>query len=943
MKHLFLALTLLIFSSIQTKCFSQDNQYNSALVQLNKKGEVYFQFQVETRDDLKKLQHQISIDAFKENTVYAYANQKEFDDFLTFNFSYKVLTHPGDLLTNPRMKSRGSKGIWEFDSYPTYDEYVDMMYQFESNFPDLCEIIEIGTTVEGRKLLFAKISDNVKTNEAEPRFMYTSTMHGDETAGYITMLRLINYLLTNYGSDAQASNLVDNIEIWINPLENPDGAYASGNHTIAGAKRYNGNNVDLNRNYPNPWYGNHPDNSEWQPETVAMMQLADSIHFVMSANSHGGAEVVNYPWDTWSKNDGIHPDDDWWMYISNNFAATSQTNSPAWYMTDVTPDGVTNGGDWYIVAGSRQDYMNYYGHCKEFTLELSTVKLLPADSLPNHWEYNYRSFLNYMEESLYGVNGVITDAKSGEPIKAEVFINNYDGFNSHVYSELPFGDYYRPLYAGTYEIALSAEGYQSKTITVNVSNQSTSIKNVALVPLIPVVDFKANYTTSCTGEIKFSDYSIAFGNHEWAWDFGDGSKSTEQHPTHTYQKSGSYTVKLKVANNAGADLVVKDDYINISRLSGPIVPSVGSCQSGTFVLSVESTGMFNWFNDSVDGSIIHTGKTYTTSFLNQTTDYYVEETIPSAVQSIGEASLSSAGGYFTGDLSHYLVFDCYSPVTLVSVEVNADGEGEKTIELRDSNGIVIESKTVFISSGISRIDLNFDIPIGYNLQLAGPPNPRLWRNNDPYALSYPYKIDGLLNIKHSSATPDTVDYYYFFYNWDVKEPNCISERTKVSAIISDIKTSTSIANVSNGNSNGTATINASGGSGSYYYQWDENTDNQTTQTATNLAAGAYHYTVTDEYDCTTTGSVTIEDVTGVDKISNDFTIYPNPTNGQITIETQTHNASTVEVVNVIGEVILRDDFSNSKLLDLSDFQDGIYLIKVSSGDEVFVKKIVLRK
>ncbi len=51
--------------------------------------------------------------------------------------------------------------------------------------------------------------------------MYSATMHGDETTGYILMLRLIDYLLSNYGADPQVTNILDNMEVWIYPLANP--------------------------------------------------------------------------------------------------------------------------------------------------------------------------------------------------------------------------------------------------------------------------------------------------------------------------------------------------------------------------------------------------------------------------------------------------------------------------------------------------------------------------------------------------------------------------------------------------------------------------------------------------------------------------------------------------------------------------------------------------
>ena len=90
------------------------------------------------------------------------------------------------------------------------------------------------------------------------------------------------------------------MEIYITPLANPDGTYHGGNNTVSGAWRGNANGIDLNRNYWDPADGQHPDGEVWQTETIANMNFMAAHHFVISANFHGGAEVVNYPWDTWS-------------------------------------------------------------------------------------------------------------------------------------------------------------------------------------------------------------------------------------------------------------------------------------------------------------------------------------------------------------------------------------------------------------------------------------------------------------------------------------------------------------------------------------------------------------------------------------------------------------------------------------------------------------------
>jgi hypothetical protein len=399
-----------------------------------------------------------------------------------YNYDYEILPHPGSLI-NPKMSSSTDE-IRDWDTYPTYGGYLAMMYQFDSLYPNLCSVVNIGSSVQGRSLLFAKISDNVSTKEPEPQFMYTSTMHGDETTGYVLMLRLIDYLLINYGIDPFVTYLVDNIEIWINPLANPDGTYYGGNHTVNNARRYNANNKDLNRNYPDPRAGPYPTGA-WQPETIAMMNIASANNFVMSANFHGGVEVLNYPWDTWSR---LTADNSWWVYVCRQYADTVHANSIPGYMT-FKNNGITNGYAWYQIAGGRQDYMCYFQRGRECTIEISDIHLLPPSQLPAHWNYNYRSFLNYINKVLYGITGIVTDSVTGYPVEAKVSVLNHDIDSSEVFADSLFGKYYRLIHSGTYSLTFSAPNYYSKTIPgIVVNDDSTTVLNVQLRPIsTPIV------------------------------------------------------------------------------------------------------------------------------------------------------------------------------------------------------------------------------------------------------------------------------------------------------------------------------------------------------------------------------------------------------------------------------------------------------------------------
>ncbi len=476
---LFITLIIIILPMVVICQKESAEQYLNELY--SQDGEQYFKFELKELTELATLTKIISIDKIgRDGYVYAYANKQEFARFMDYGLPFTILDHPGDYDGVLKMLDISDiRDIQEWDFYPTYEAYVAMMNQFASDYPDLCHVFSIGNSIQGRQLLVAKISDNVGIEENEPRFLYSSSMHGDETTGYVLMLRLIDYLLSNYGTDPRITDMVNNIEIWINPLANPDGTYAGGNNTVDGARRGNALFVDLNRNYPDPADGPHPDGKDWQVETIAFMQMAEEHHFVSGANMHGGAEVCNYPWDTW---EDLHADNDWWVYVCREYADTVHAYAAPGYMTDLD-NGITNGFAWYWINGGRQDYMTYFQQGREFTLEISGEKLLPPEQLPAHWNYNYRSLLNYLEQSTFGIRGTVNDSITGWPIRAEVFILLHEQDSSWTYSTLPNGNYHRLVDEGTYSVRYSAPGYFPRVISnVNVERKHATILNVKLLP-----------------------------------------------------------------------------------------------------------------------------------------------------------------------------------------------------------------------------------------------------------------------------------------------------------------------------------------------------------------------------------------------------------------------------------------------------------------------------
>ncbi len=446
----------------------------------------------------------------------AYANQQEYDKLIALGFQPELQTPPS-LRQEAKMWEGGDRSTYEWNSYLTYGDYVAMMEDFPNSVTNgaNCTLVDLGTlsTSNHRRILGVRLNNGQP--DGKPKFLYTSTMHGDEVTGMILMLRLIDELCTS--TDSRITSLLDNLDIFIFPCTNPDGTYYGGNNSVSGARRYNGNNVDLNRHFPDFDDGVHPDGaSYYQDEAQWMMDLAQQYLFTMGANYHGGAEVMNYPWDTYQP---VHPDDAWWRYVCREYAQLAQSVSSS-YMTGTSSNGIINGYAWYTITGSRQDYMNYYGQCREVTIECSTAKTPSASQLPNFWNYNHNSMLTFMEQSLNGVHGYVYDAETGEPIEGvTVTVLDHDDFGSEV-STHTVGDFHRPIKGGTYTFEFSKEGYYPETVTVTVADGQREDLTVYL--------YSGNMVSAnqCFETVE----SVSAGSY--AMGYRDGSGSTLVTPTH---------------------------------------------------------------------------------------------------------------------------------------------------------------------------------------------------------------------------------------------------------------------------------------------------------------------------------------------------------------------------------------------------------------------------
>ncbi len=138
--------------------------------------------------------------------------------------------------------------------YMSYQESLDFLYEMEKMYPDLINIVKIGTTYEGRDIVLAKISKNVETADEKPAMLYTGSVHAREWIGHELALKFIENVAQNQDVDPEFEKSLTESTIYMVPCLNPDGYEYSRKHFSFWRKNRRVNHdgtigVDLNRNF----------------------------------------------------------------------------------------------------------------------------------------------------------------------------------------------------------------------------------------------------------------------------------------------------------------------------------------------------------------------------------------------------------------------------------------------------------------------------------------------------------------------------------------------------------------------------------------------------------------------------------------------------------------------------------------------------------------------
>lgn len=410
--------------------------------------------------------------------------------------------------------------------YHNLSEVEARLHYIAQTYPSIAKVFDLGVlfphpngtpkrTVQNRSLWALKISDNPGVNESnEPEVLYMGLHHAREWITVEAVLYFTNYIINNYQTNTTIGNIVNNTELWIIPVVNPDGFHYSQyvrddiNNTnsnqwrkncnesngLAGFQDYDwarGDGVDLNRNYGYQWgyddTGSSPDPvnqlyrgtaafSEVETQIIRDLALAREFSLAISFHSYSQWIIFPYAYDYYDT-----PHDALFSEIAKNM---SQYNN---YAYGNIKDGIA-----YPCNGETTDWLYYNRTCLGFTFELGTVFIPPTAQILPICQKNLEPsiLIAKIANDPYqifksGVRGRITTTL-GEPLS---------GVNvTATYANEPFwritnstGHYQLRLPPGSYTLSAVKPGYSQKWIGVGILQDVFSITDFSMVDVVPPV------------------------------------------------------------------------------------------------------------------------------------------------------------------------------------------------------------------------------------------------------------------------------------------------------------------------------------------------------------------------------------------------------------------------------------------------------------------------
>jgi PKD repeat protein len=456
--------------------------------------------------------------------------------------------------------------------------------------------------------------------------------------------------------------------------------------------------------------------------------------------------------------------------------------------------------------------------------------------------------------------------------------------------------------AGSYSVSLTA--------TNDGGSDSETKSNYITVMPLPVADFTANVTTVDEGQsVQFTDLSTDATSWSWSFSGGTPSSSTSQNPSVTYNTAGTYAVTLTATNAVGTDVETKTGFITVNDV---VVTPVADFSASATSVSEGGTVSFTDLsaNEPTSWSWTFAGGTPSSSTAQNPTVTYAT----AGTYDVTLVATNSAGSDTEVKTGYITVTSAPSVVTLSFTDFESgwgiwtDGGGDCSLyrrgtyawsgiragDIQDNSGVASSFYTTngvdVHTPGYVQIDVEFYF-VGVSMD----------NSNEDFWVQY---FDGTswYTVADFDAGVDFVNGTFYVATVTILE----------SAL--NFPTDMKIRFM----------CDASGNTDDVYI------DDITVTASTSVTSGPIKKLSIEETGKKLTAGMMEE-----------FGVYPNPAQNELFIVTEEGEDIEVFIYNSSGQTVQHIILpAGSDRIDISQLNEGLYLINIKADDETFTKKII---
>jgi carboxypeptidase T len=367
-------------------------------------------------------------------------------------------------------------------TYQDLEGILARMNEIASTYPAIAEVVDLTATyntpptAEGRHMYALKISDNVSVDEDEPAMLIVADHHAREISTPLIALEAADRLTTGYDTDPQITAAVNENEIWIAPVWNPDGY----NYVFTGDNFWRKNRhvfpsgvgVDMNRNYAPGWsapcsgsssvtsdvYRGPAPSSEAETITMQAWSRAERFAKVIDYHSYGREVLYSYkclthPFTAWMRSEAVA------ISVASGYGG----------LTRVPTD-----------EGEHQQWQFGRMGAYAFLIETETEFQPPYDSAVAEAKMVWPGVLSVLERPI-SVHGHVTDAATGEPLVATIDLLNVTFTNGETNASGGlYGAYHMFLPPGTYDVRFTEARHAPVVSRVTVTADSSELQEIQM-------------------------------------------------------------------------------------------------------------------------------------------------------------------------------------------------------------------------------------------------------------------------------------------------------------------------------------------------------------------------------------------------------------------------------------------------------------------------------